>query len=579
LKEFITDSLIHPAADDDALLVADDDMLEGFVLETLEAVDAAGEAASRLQANPRDSTAIDTLFRCFHSAKGTAGFLGLDTIVAFAHVVESLLDELRSGRRGADADAMDLLERSVEVLRGCTLDLRDHADSATPGAKLLATQITGFLASAGLPVQAENGSGLPFELEDSGANEQETPGGEAWTRVRTDRLDRLLDAVGEMVVAQSMLSRQALLEDRVSGPLTEMIAHGGKIVRELQSLSVGLRMIPLRSTFLRMSRLVRVLSRQLVKPIELHTTGEDTEIDRNLVALIADPLLHLIRNAVDHGIEEGSERKAKGKPVEAVLRLSAYHAGGNIVIELEDDGRGIDAIRIREKALARGLIRDDHALEEPDLLALIFSPGFSTADRVTDVSGRGVGLDVVRRNIEQLRGRIEVDSKPGSGSLFRLLLPLTLAITDGMLLKVGQQRFILPILNIEHSFRPEPGGVKTIAGRGEIVVFRGAVISVVRLHDVLKVDHAIELPEQAILVILAGADGRCAVLVDSLVGQLQVVSRPVDPALGSMRGVAGAAILGDGRVGLILDPGQLVAMSRGDHAPAKVGRLAAETSS
>ncbi|MEX2281951.1 MAG: chemotaxis protein CheA [Gemmatimonadota bacterium] len=564
MKELPIDNLVEsddPGLGDDLLFAADDDLLEGFVLETLEAIEAAEQAAARLHANRRDGAAIDTLFRCFHSAKGTAGFLGLDPVVDFAHIVESLLAELRSGRRTVDAAASDLLVRSVDVLRLCILDLRNNTKGASASAKLLGSRIADFMASPTTTDPSEATSSAPLELEDP-AGEQESLIGEAWTRVRTDRLDRLLDAVGEMVVAQSILSRQAALENRPSAPIAELIANSGKLVRELQSLSVGLRMIPLRPTFLRMSRLVRVLGRQLDKPIELITTGDDTEIDRNLVALVADPLLHLIRNALDHGIEPRPEREAAGKPASAALRLSAYHAGGNIVIELEDDGRGIDASRIREKAIARGLIREDAQLDEAAALALIFSAGFSTAERVTEVSGRGVGLDVVRRNIEQLRGRIEVDSKPGKGSRFRLLLPLTLAITDGMLLQVGQQRFILPILNIEHSVRPEAGAVKTVAGSGEIVVFRGDVVPVVRLHRVLNIDDARERPEEAILVIIAAADGRCALLVDSLVGQFQVVSRSVDAALGSMPGVAGAAILGDGRVGLILDASQLVAMSR-----------------
>jgi two-component system chemotaxis sensor kinase CheA len=571
LKEFPLDGPVQsddPDLADDSLFAADDDLRDGFVLETLEAIEDADQAASRLHANRRDLAAIDTLFRCFHSAKGTAGFLGLDSVVDFAHVVESLLDELRGGRRAVDADATDLLVRSVDVLRACILDVRNHADSAAGSAKLLSSMITDFMASQATAAASEAARSGLLEFEDPAVGEPESPVGEAWTRVRTDRLDRLLDAVGEMVVAQSILSRRAALEDRPSAPLAELIANGGKIIRELQGLSVGLRMIPLRPTFLRMSRLVRVLGRQLGKSIELHTSGEETEIDRNLVALIADPLLHLIRNAVDHGIEPESEREAAGKPVRAALRLSAYHAGGNIVIELEDDGRGIDANRIREKALARGLISEDARLEEPDLLALIFRAGFSTAEHVTDVSGRGVGLDVVRRNIEQMRGRIEVESKPGKGTRFRMLLPLTLAITDGMVLMVGEQRFILPILNIEHSLRPEPGAVKSVAASGEIVVFRGDVLPVVRLHRVLNIDQAREGPDQAILVVIASADGRCALMVDSLVGQFQVVSRSVDPALGSMPGVAGAAILGDGRVGLILDAGQLVAMSRGNQAQA-----------
>lgn len=546
----------------DPEFAADDELIDAFIQETLESIDAAEQAVFRLQANRSDQPAIDTLFRCFHSAKGTAGFLGLEGIVEFAHLVESLLDQLRSSARVADAGVVDLLIRSVDVLRACTLDLRDDGQSGRQRARVLSSEIGSVMA------QPNDAPPEASAVDEPEVDEAAAEASDAWTRVRTDRLDQLLETVGELVVAHSMLGRHASSDLPSSSPVAQLVGDCNKIVRELQEISVGMRMVPLRATFQRAVRLARVLSRKVGKPLELRISGEDTEIDRNLVALMVDPLLHLLRNAADHGIEAKAEREAKGKPAVAQLRLSAYHAAGNIVIELQDDGRGIDISRVREKAIARGLIEADRRMDEKELLSLIFSPGFSTAEQVTDLSGRGVGLDVVRRNIEQVRGRIEVESTPDAGTRFRLLLPLTLAITDGMLVQVGAQRFILPILNIQHSYRPAVNEVKSIAGRGEFVTFRGDILPVLRLHRVLNVPNAVERPEQALLVVVAAADRRCALLVDALVGQQQVVSRSVDSSFGSSRGVAGAAILGDGRVGLILDVADLITLTRNSGAKA-----------
>jgi two-component system chemotaxis sensor kinase CheA len=321
-------------------------------------------------------------------------------------------------------------------------------------------------------------------------------------------------------------------------------------------------MIPLRGTFQKMTRLVRDVAQKCGKQVEFITEGEDTEIDRNMVDLIADPLVHMVRNAVDHGIERPEVREAGAKPATGTIRLAAYHAGGDVVVELRDDGAGIDRDVILAKALAKNLIESDKGLSETQIFNLIFAPGFSTAEQVTAVSGRGVGMDVVRRNIEAMRGRIEISSEKGKGSVFTVRLPLTLAITDGMLVRVGTERFIVPIVNIQLSFQPTPAMLSTVTGRGELVSLRGELMPIFRLHQLFSVKNAVEQPTQGLLMIVADGRRRCALLVDELLGQQQVVAKNLGQGMGKIPGVSGGAILGDGCIGLILDTPELVALAR-----------------
>jgi two-component system chemotaxis sensor kinase CheA len=290
--------------------------------------------------------------------------------------------------------------------------------------------------------------------------------------------------------------------------------------------------------------------------------GEDTEIDRNMVDLINDPLIHLVRNAVDHGIEPPEERERNGKPRIGTLLLKAYHSGGNVVVEISDDGRGLNREKIIQKAITKGLIDSGKSISESEVIDLIFQPGFSTADNVTDISGRGVGLDVVRKAVETLRGRVDVSSEFGKGCSFSVRLPLTMAITDGMLVKVGSQRYILPTLNINMSFRPGAEVLSTIIGRGEAVIFQGKVMPIFRLHRLFNIEEAVKDPTQGLLIIVGDGDQRCALLVDELVGQQQVVAKSLGEGFSKIQGISGGAILGDGRVGLILDPQGIAGLAR-----------------
>jgi two-component system chemotaxis sensor kinase CheA len=321
-------------------------------------------------------------------------------------------------------------------------------------------------------------------------------------------------------------------------------------------------MVQLKPTIGKIARLVRDLARRRETTINFVPVGEDTEIDRNMVDLINDPLVHLVRNAVDHGIEPPQERERNGKPKEGTLILKAYHSGGNIVVEISDDGRGLDRNKIIEKAISKGLIQPDQNMSDTEIINLIFLPGFSTADKVTDISGRGVGLDVVRKAVETLRGRVDVSSEIGKGCTFSVRLPLTMAITDGMLVKVGNQRYILPTVNIDMSFRPNAEALSTIVGRGEVVVFKGKVLPIFRLHRLFNIENAVEDPTRGLLIIIGEGNQRCALLVDELVGQQQVVAKPLGDGIGKIQGIEGGAILGDGRVGLILDPQGIAVLAR-----------------
>jgi two-component system, chemotaxis family, sensor kinase CheA len=379
--------------------------------------------------------------------------------------------------------------------------------------------------------------------------------------VRTDRLDRLVDLVGELVVAQSMTAQDPTARNPENGDLGRKVGQVGKIVRELQDLSMSMRMVPLKPSFQKIARLVRDLARKSGKQVEFVTEGEETEIDRNMVDVIADPLVHMVRNAIDHGIEPPALREVHGKPRTGLVRLAAYHASGNVVVELQDDGRGLNREQIVAKAVAKGLIESDKGMTDGEVFNLIFGAGFSTAEQVTDLSGRGVGMDVVRRGVEALRGRVDIASEPGRGSTFTLRLPLTLAITDGMLVRVGEERYIIPTVNIHTSFRPVADALSTVVGRGEVVMLHGEVIPVVRLHRVFGVDDAEQDPARGILVVMGSAERRCAALVDELLGQQQFVAKALGEGVGKVAGVAGGAILGDGRVGLILDTAEVVSLA------------------
>jgi len=380
-------------------------------------------------------------------------------------------------------------------------------------------------------------------------------------KVSTTRLDMLVDMVGELVIAQSMVLQDPAIQRLDSQGLSRNIGQVGKITRDLQEAAMSLRMVTVKSTFQKMARLVRDVASKSGKRVNLTIAGEDTELDRNVVEQISDPLVHMIRNAIDHGIEAPADRGTVGKDEEGQLSLSAYHQGGSIVIEIQDDGRGIDRHKVFEKAVSKGLIPADtnaQSMSDGEVFNMIFMPGFSTAEKVTDLSGRGVGMDVVRRNIEALRGKIEIESVLGEGTTFRLRLPLTLAIIDGMIVRVGMSRYVVPTLSIEQSFRPNVDDVHHVVDRGECVHVRGAVLPIYRLKDVFaQIDGTDDLDEGILIVVEVDGQRSC-LFVDEIVGQQQVVIKSLGMSRDRIVGLSGGAIMTDGRVALIIDVGTLV---------------------
>jgi two-component system chemotaxis sensor kinase CheA len=374
-------------------------------------------------------------------------------------------------------------------------------------------------------------------------------------RVDLDRVDKLVNMVGELVITHAMIAQQtehlhADQHPELANGLAELSHH----IRDLQESVMAMRAQPVKSVFARLPRLVRELAMMTNKKIRLDMSGENTEIDKTVIEQLGDPLTHMIRNSCDHGIESPDDRVAVGKPPEGVIHVSADQRGGRIVIEITDDGRGINREKVMKKAIEKKLVAPDAVLSNEEIDNLIFLPGFSTADTVSNISGRGVGMDVVRQNIQSLGGRVHIQSRPGQGSSFILTLPLTLAVLDGMVLKVGVQSYILPLANIVESLRPEPDQINIVANQSELLRIRGEYVPLVYLHRIFKVPNGIDDTTKALVIIVELEDSsKMGLVVDEIIGQQQVVIKSLEENFDPIRGVGAATILGNGRVSLILD--------------------------
>ncbi|WP_306605982.1 chemotaxis protein CheW [Azonexus sp.] len=381
-------------------------------------------------------------------------------------------------------------------------------------------------------------------------------------RVSVEKVDQLINLVGELVITQAMLLQtSALMQEHAPERLLNGLAQLERNTRDLQESVMAIRMMPISFVFSRFPRVVRDLSSKLGKQVELKTSGETTELDKNLIERIADPLTHLIRNSLDHGIELPEKRQAAGKRPSGTITLRAYHQGGNIVIEVGDDGAGLPRDKILQKARERGLPVSDQ-MSDQEVFNLIFEAGFSTAEQVTDVSGRGVGMDVVRRNIQSMGGRVEIDSMLGIGTRMTVRLPLTLAILDGMSVAVGDQIYILPLSYVIESLQPKTGDVKTLSNQARVVQVRGEYLPVVVLHEMFRLQSAWTDFTQGIMVVLDADGAKVALFVDALLGQHQVVIKSLEANYRKVPGVSGATIMGDGHVALILDVSAIAGMAR-----------------
>ncbi|WP_217537446.1 chemotaxis protein CheA [Stenotrophomonas sp. GbtcB23] len=635
-----------------------------FFEESREGLDAMEAGLLALESGQQDPEIINSVFRAAHSIKGGAGTFGFDAIAALTHVLETLLDELRAGKRALEAAAVDAMLSSVDVLRALLREA-EHGQPADPQAVAavkarLEAVLSGQAPSAAAPAAAKvddtpeawqigfvpapslfmSGNDplrIIRELEHLGslqvaARLERLPGFDqldpleahlawdlglvgkvprskiedtfAWVvddceldirpaappslatsapaaapaapvaapaaaaapaatseaetsiRVAVEKVDALINLVGELVITQAMLKQVSHALDPVHA---EQLFAGLDLLerntRDLQEAVIGVRMLPVDAVFRRFPRLVRDLSSRLGKHVRLRTIGEGTELDKGLIEKIADPLVHLVRNSIDHGLEMPDVRRDAGKDETGTITLAASHQGGHIVIEVSDDGRGLNRDKILAKALERGLAVPDNPTDA-QVWDLIFQPGFSTADAVTDLSGRGVGMDVVRRNIQALGGEVQLESRAGNGTRVLIRLPLTLAILDGMTVAVAGETVILPLAYVLEALQPQPEDVRSMAGEGRVLRVRGEYLPILSLSEYYGFGR--RTSDDSLVVVVEGDGQKIALEVDELVGQQQVVVKNIENNYRRISGVSGATILGDGRVALIVDIGGLV---------------------
>ncbi|HEX4895681.1 MAG TPA: chemotaxis protein CheA [Solimonas sp.] len=669
-----------------------------FFEESFEGLDAMEAALLRMSSGPSDAETINTIFRAAHSIKGGAATFGFSEVAGFTHVLETLLDLMRSGRHEATPADIDCLLRSGDALRSLLTAARDGGQPDRDGIAALKAELEsrlkggGETPSAPAPAQASapaapaaRGWRVRFipkpELFASGndpvrilreltqlgrcevhCDSERLPGLRiahpevcylAWTielhgdcpreavaevfawveddcelhidaleaavevavtatetrapelklieggkpatpaaaatapapgvdrraetrgdgssiRVATEKIDALINLVGELVITQAMLQQQSAGLDPVQFErLLAGLSALNRNTRSIQEAVMATRMLPVDFVFSRFPRMVRDLAAKLGKQVRLATSGEQTEIDKGVIERIADPLTHLVRNAIDHGLELPEVRAASGKDPIGTLRLAASHQGGHIVVEVSDDGRGLDRRRILAKAAERGLPCSE-SMADGEVWQLIFAPGFSTAAEVTDVSGRGVGMDVVKKNIEALNGAVEIQSEAGRGMRVAIRLPLTLAILDGMSVAVGEEVFILPLGSVVESLQPQPEQVKRMAQQGSVVRVRNEYLPLVDLREWFALPGTRRATHEAIVVIVEAEGRKLAMQIDELVGQQQVVIKSLETNYRRVRGVSGATILGDGRVSLIVDVGAIVRLFSSPQTPAAI---------
>lgn len=570
------------AAAMESVIIADIDLAHDFVTEAQEHFDIADENLLILEKTPDNSDSVGAVFRSFHTIKGVSGFIGLTPIGDLAHAAETLLDEVRQGQRAFRGKAVELTFAALDFLKVMMRDLQNALQQGEhmpvrPALADLIGQLHELLAHKDAVVEPSAAPAAPTaesEVPDAAESVEEPvaqettamPGPRTGStqsmKVDAARIDQLLDTIGELVIIESIVSGDPDIQSLNSLNLEKNLNLLRKITHSLRDMGMSMRLVPVDPVFKKMARLVRDLARKSGKQVNLVIKGGDTEIDKGMVEKLGDPLVHMIRNSMDHGIESVEERIAAGKFPEGRIMLHAHHVGGNIHIDIEDDGRGLNREAILKRAIDRGLIQSGHELSDQEIYSLIFHAGFSTAAQVTEISGRGVGMDVVKRNIDSLRGNVLIRSTSGKGSLFTLVLPLTTAIIDGMLFRVGSETYIMPTLSILESFRPRADQVHPVSGRGEMVAFRENLLPLFRLSRLLGVQDASEKPEEALIMVVEEYGKQWGLMVDELLGQQQVVIKSLGEGIGRTAGVVGASILADGRPGLILDIADIIRLAK-----------------
>ena len=523
-------------------------VLASFLVESEEGLDVMEQALLQMESNPSDLELLHTIFRVAHSIKGNATSLELTELAGFAHVVEDLLDVFREQHALPSADLISLLLKAVDELRAMVATAKAGSPELTPHQQGLRKEIAREVERRSKRVVTANGA---REESGSGVKIDTLPSASHRTlRADVDKLDHMLNLTGEIVIAQGRL-RQMIekLGSEQGRAILEMHREAERLYMDLQSEVMSIRMVPVGPLFRQFVRSVRDLAKSHGKLARLEVVGGDVEVDTTVLELLKDPLLHLVRNAVDHGLEEPASREKQGKNPCGLIRLTAAHSGGNIIVTLQDDGAGFNRARILEKAKRVGLLSGKGEVRDQDVHDLVFQAGFSTAESVTDLSGRGVGLDVVRRNIDTLRGTVEITSAAGKGSTITIRLPLTLAIIEGFSVRVGTEIFVVPLEHVTECTElpadqrnPEASGILSL---------RGNALPYVRLRRAFRLPG--ETPKRENIVVVKINEFHAGIAVDELLGGMQTVVKPLGRAFRAVPGIAGSTVLGDGRVGLIID--------------------------
>jgi len=559
----------------------------GFLEEAEQAISDVEQSFLALEANPNDTENINKIFRLAHNLKGSSKAVGFDEFGAFTHQFESFILKVKNGELKATASIINLLLKAndhvSEMVQTLKLDLNAKLDSSAVLFEFenykeeslpkdepppLVSQNSEFdqAEASSKGIKAEEGASEEYLPAPTAVAAKITPspaaaasktsaGPEESIRVGLNKVENLINFVGEMTILHSVLREQITATE---SPLIKKTVHQlGKVSKEIQDLTMGLRMIPLKPTFQKMQRIVRDTSKTLDKVVHITLSGEDSELDKTVLEKINDPLVHLIRNSVDHGIESADLRIQRGKSPQGMVHLKAYHFSGKLVIEVSDDGGGLDPHKLKSKAVEKGILKPHVEITETEAFQLIFAPGFSTKEQITDVSGRGVGMDVVRTNITDLGGEIQIDSELGKGTTFRILLPLTLAIVDAMVMNYSEHRFVIPINHVYETLKPDLKMIQSNTNTGDTLMLRGENLPILRLGDFFAIKSHRPAHSMIAMVIRSGTKA-FALLVDDIVGRYQIVIKQLGPDLQHIKGISGSTILGDGKPALILEPQDLI---------------------
>jgi len=580
------------------------DLMDQFLTSAHELLDLSENNLLILENEPKNYDLVGSTFGAIHSLKGNSGFMGLSEVEEISMEMESILDSIRKKELDIDTTIVSILLSNIETIRDriSKLGLPSQPQDNTIAKTIEKTEITNIDVSGSnylepeislyddekeelittkddikqiSSVQVQSKQETPDKIQQKPApskNVQNETTPKRTTppptmlkkdiRVETSKIDKLFDLVGELITIETMVTNSPDIQGLELPIFSKSANMLNKITRELQEITMSVRMMPLESMFNKMKRLVRDVSLKMNKKINFEVSGQETEMDKNVIDEIADPLVHILRNAIDHGVESPTARLEKGKPEFGAISLKARYEGNEILIIVKDDGAGIDRDRILKKAEDKGLLTTSpDKMTDKEVFLLLFEPGFSTAEKVTDISGRGVGMDVVKKNIEKLHGSVDVTSKLGEGSTFTLRIPLTLAIMEAMLIRVGNARYALPLLAVTESFRVVPNMISKTMDGLEVCHLRDDVLSVVRLHELFGIEPDSYELEKGILIIIESREKQVALFADEIVGQQQAVIKGLSDYIGKVAGITGCMILGDGGIGLILDIESLIELS------------------